>query len=286
MRALVLAVAVGAAAATRATAAHADSADDCIASAEQSQPLLHEGKLSAARRKLMTCSRAECPSVVRNDCVKWLADADALMPSIIVRAVDSTGADVIGARVFIDGERQDARSEGKELEVDPGTHTLRLEHDGNGPAEQQIVVRESERHRIVSISFGAPASAQPSGTLQVAPSQELPRPTSGRSVLLPVVLVSAGGVGLAVASFLWVSGLSDRSTMSSGCALTHSCPETQIDSARGKLVAGDVLGGAGIVAAVAGLGLLIFGHSDAPQATPVALQPIPGGARLELQGRF
>jgi hypothetical protein len=271
------------------TAAGAESSDDCAASAEQSQPLLHDGKLTAARRKLMACSRPECPAVVRNDCTKWLGDLDAMMPTIVVRAVDSSGADVLGARVFIDGERRDAGSEGKALDVDPGTHTLRVERDGVAPVEQTIVVRESERHRIVSVSLGAPLPPAPSvvGPQPVAP-HEAPA-ASGRSIVLPVVLLAAGGVGLGVASALWASGLGDRSTMESGCAQTHTCPQTQIDSARGKLVAGDVVGGIGIVAAATGLGILVFGGGSSESRSPAAavdVRPVAGGAQLAVQANF
>jgi hypothetical protein len=277
--------------ALHASAASAEPGDDCVASAEQSQPLQHDGKLTAARRKLMACSRPECPAVVRNDCTKWLSELDAMMPTLVVRAVDSAGADVVGVRVFIDGERRDvAGSEGKELEVDPGTHALRVEHEGDAPVEQTIVVRESERHRLVSVTFGhavpTPA-AVPSAT---ATPPEAPASGSGRSIVVPVVLLAAGGVGLGVASALWVSGLGDRSNMESSCAPTHSCPQTQIDSARGKLVAGDIVGGVGVVAAATGLGLLIFGGSGGGggDSRPVAVDvhPLTGGAQLSVQARF
>jgi hypothetical protein len=286
-----LALSIASASALQVTLARADPADECVASAEQSQPLLHDGKLGAARRKLIACSRTECPAVVRSDCTKWLADLDAMMPTLVVRAVDSAGADVVGVRVFIDGERRDvAGSEGKELEVDPGTHTLRLEHDGDAPVEQTIVVRESERHRLLSVSFGSAAATARAVATQTAVAPEAPS-GSHRSVVVPVVLLAAGGVGLGVASALWASGLSDRSSMESNCAGTHSCPQTQIDSAKGKLVAGDIVGGVGIVAAATGLGLLVFGGGGGgggAESRPVAVDvhPLSGGAQFSVQGRF
>ena len=287
---VLVALSISSGLAVQTTVARADPADECVASAEQSQPLLHDGKLTAARRKLMACSRPECPAVVRSDCTKWLGELDAMMPTLVVRAVDSAGADVVGVRVFIDGERRDvAGSEGKELEVDPGTHALRLEHDGDAPVEQTIVVRESERHRMVSVTFGpAAAPAAPVVPPPTAAPHEAP-PGPGRSIVVPVVLVAAGGVGLAVASALWASGLSDRSGMESSCATSHSCPQSQIDSARGKLVAGDIVGGVGVVAAATGLGLLVFGGGGGGgDSRPVAVDvhPLTGGAQLAVQGRF
>jgi hypothetical protein len=274
-------VAAALAAGTCATPARADPADECIAAAEQSQPLRRDAKLRAARQKLIVCSRPECPSVVRSDCVKWLADVETLTPTIVVRAVDSSGVDVVGTRVFVDGELQEARLEGKEMEIDPGTHTLRVEHDGSTPVEQQIVVREAEHHRMVSVSF---APATPQTTAAPGPS-EVPA-ASSRSLVLPIVLVAAGGVGVGVASYLWASGLSDRSDMQSSCAKTSSCPQSRIDSARGKLIAGDVVGGVGVVAAAVGVGLLVFGRSSTPQTTQIGLEPLAGGGYVGMRGSF
>jgi hypothetical protein len=281
------ALAVAAAGAAGASTAHADTADQCIAAAERSQPLRREGKLLATRQLLMACSRPECPSVVRTDCTKWLADLDILMPSVVVRAVDFMGADVLGVRVSVDGVPLPPTPEGREIEIDPGTHTLRFEHEGSAAIEQQVVLRESERHRILTATFAVAAfpGSTPASSGALALSTEVP-PSGGRSRVLPVALMGAGGVGLAVASYLWVTGLSDRSTMASGCAPTHTCPQAQIDSARGKLIAGDVTGGAGIVAAAIGAGLLVFGSSAAPSLTPVAIEPVLGGARVDVRGRF
>src|SRR5260370_19556862 len=93
------ALCVGGPGAGVASTAHADTADQCIAAAEQSQPLRHDGKLLAGRRLLIACSRSECPSVVRTDCTKWLADLDALMPSGVGLSVDSVGGSVLGVLV-------------------------------------------------------------------------------------------------------------------------------------------------------------------------------------------
>jgi hypothetical protein len=280
--------------------AHADSADQCIAAAEQSQPLRQDGKLRAAREKLIACSRPDCPSVVRTDCTKWMADLDALMPTVVVRAVDSTGADVAGVRVSVDGEVLAALPEGREIEIDPGTHALRFEHEGYAAVDQQIVVRESERHRILSVSFAAgsaPSAAAPSSlagaSSPTSPGGEVA--PAGRSRVLPIVLVGAGAVGLGVASYFWIAGLSDRSNLASSCAKgataanPGNCLQSDIDSAHGKLVVGDVVGGIGIAAAAVGVGLLLFGSSGGSgteAAAPVAVDLGPRGGSLQIRGRF
>jgi len=267
-------------------------ADECITAAEQSQPLRHDGKLRSAHQKLLACSRAECPAVVRADCAKWLADVDDAMPTVVLSAVDSTGADVTEVRVSVDGDLLLARLEGKEIPLDPGSHALRFERQGFDPVEQQVVIREGERHRVVTITFAPPpgAATAPATPLPSTPPEEDHPAESRRSLVLPIALMGAGAAGIAVASYFWASGLGDRSNMASQCAPTHSCSQSAVDSARGKLVAGDVVGGLGIVSAGIGVGLVLFGragtHAEASGVASIGVHPVAGGAAVDLGGRF
>jgi hypothetical protein len=93
-----------------------------------------------------------------------------------------------------------------------------------------------------------------------------------------------------VASYFWASGLSDHSSLGSTCASTHSCSQSAVDAGKAKLVAGDVSGGLGILAAAAGVGILVFGHGHQQAQTTgsaaVHVQPVPGGAAVGVLGRF
>jgi hypothetical protein len=290
--AILCALATLASSETYADMARAGSADECITSAERAQPLQHDGKLKAAREKLLVCSRPVCPSVVQADCAKWLADLDALMPSLVVRAVDAAGTDVLGIRLLVDGKPQELRFEGEELQLDPGLHSVRVEHQRMVPIEQVVVVRESEQHRIVSVTLVPVAQALQTeapvrqATASAAAMHVASERPPGRSRVVPIVLLIAGGAGLALATSFWVAGLSDRSSMTSGCAPTHSCARSDVDSARQNLVVGDVIGGASIVAASVGAGLYWLSGDRASQATALVLGPVSGGARLEVRGRF
>jgi hypothetical protein len=282
-------VALVAAAAARPGFALADSsaASQCIAAAEQSQPLRDHDHFKAARDKLLACSRPECPSFVRTDCTKWLADLDGVMPKIVFGAADSTGADLADVRVWLDGEQVAQRLDGSEIAIDPGSHTIRFEHTGSAPIEQQVVVRVGDHHRNVSVRFEGPAAAAP---LPSALSADAPpeQPEGHRSLLLPITLMGTGVAALGVASFFWLSGLSDHSTMGSGCAVTHSCTQSAVDAGQAKLVVGDVAGGLGILAAGVGTGILVFGQRSprASESTALEVRPVTGGAALELNGRF
>jgi hypothetical protein len=112
----------------------------------------------------------------------------------------------------------------------------------------------------------------------------------GRSLVLPIALIGVGVASLGVASFFWLSGLSDHSTMGSGCAVTHSCTQSAVDAGQAKLVVGDVTGGLGIVAAGIGAGILLFGQpparTPASGSTRLDVRPVAGGAAVDLTGHF
>jgi hypothetical protein len=262
----------------------ADVKDECMASAEQSQPLRHDGKLIAARQKLLVCARPECPAFVRNDCTKWLGELDTAMPSIIVRAVDAANADVADVRVSVDGQSVTTKLDGREIPIDPGAHTIRYERAAGAAIEDHVVIRETERARVLSVRFeGGAASSAP----RVDRPVEAP-PSTGGPLLLPIALLGAGAVGLGVGSYFWISGLNDRSTLQSTCAAAHTCTPAQTAASKDKLQVGDAVAGVGVLAAAVGAWLYFRWTASSQQAAPppVDVHTVSGGAVLDVRGRF
>jgi hypothetical protein len=120
---------------------------------------------------------------------------------------------------------------------------------------------------------------------ELSASQAVPS-RSGGATGWAVAALGAGGVALGVASYLWISGLGDHSTLVSGCGQGHDCNPSDVDSAHRKLVAGDIVGGAGIALGALGVGILVLGRSSAPQTMAVVLHPVAGGALLGVDGRL
>jgi hypothetical protein len=265
-------------------AARGDTRDVCNSAAEEAQRLRHEGKLREARVQFVACVRNECPAIVRNDCTKWLADLDTAIPSVVIRAVDGSGADVTQATVSVDGEPLTTSLDGKEIPMDPGLHAFRFERAGAAAVEQRMVIREGEKHRIISITF-APSPPEPPTRGEDASQAGTVAGEGRRSIALPLVLLGAGAVGLGVAAYFWTSGLQERSTLQSTC-YSH-CTDAQVDAARTKLVVGDVVAAVGIASAVVGGGILVWGRPSATVTTAsLTAVPTPGGAAVGLQGRF
>jgi hypothetical protein len=270
-------VAALAVATSAARTASADTTGECVDAAETAQSLRDAGHFRAAREKLLVCSRPECPQTVRSDCTKWLSAMQGVTPSIVVRAVDGAGADVVDVQVRVDGETIASRLDGKEIVIDPGEHVLRFERDGSAPIEQKIVMHEAEQYRVVSLAF---RSAEPGS--EVSP----PMPPATRpSIVGPISVLGAGVAMLGVAAGLWVSGNADYTRMKSTCAPAHACSQSAVDSTHARLVAGDVLGVSGVVVGVLGVGWLIVGRTGSPPAT-VGVQVGSGTASLDVRGTF
>ena len=62
----------------------------CAAAYERAQELQRTDALAAARKQLVVCSET-CPGRLRRDCLAWINDVDALMPTIVLRPRDANG---------------------------------------------------------------------------------------------------------------------------------------------------------------------------------------------------
>ncbi|MDB4941983.1 MAG: hypothetical protein JWP97_1517 [Labilithrix sp.] len=237
----------------------------CIAAAESAQQLRVSGHLLDARKALGQCTAAACPAVVRHDCGVWLEEIDAALPTVAVKLEDD-GGDVLAGRVLVDGEVL-ARGDGRALPLDPGPHRFVWARSG-GDVEQELVLREGERNRVVVL--------RASGS---APRPEVGPPPADHHAHLGPLPIVVGGAGVAlgvVAGVLWGIGLNDRANMVTGCARTHGCTEDEVSASHAKLVAGDVLMGAGVVAVAAAVVLYLTRDHGSPPAPAGPVGMLPG----------
>lgn len=241
-----------------ATPARADVAA-CIHAAESAQPLRASGRLLAARAELIKCAAESCPNTVRQDCVAWLTEIRSEIPSIVVQARDGRGADMVGVSVAVDGVVVKTVLDGLPIAVDPGARRVRFESPGRTPIEQTVVLRQGERERLVSVTILKP------GEVVERPSAPAVAESTRR---IPTISWVLGGTALALAgtgAALWVVGRSDRTDLQGTCGTTSSCAHDDIVSSRTKLIAGDVLMGAGIVALGAGVYFALSSRTSAPK---------------------
>lgn len=241
----------------------------CLAAHESAQKLRSENKLRAAREKLLVCAVDACPSLVKVDCTKWLPEVDRDLPSVIVRATDEKGADVVDVKVELDGAVVATSLDGKPVTVDPGAHNLELTHAGSPRIKRQIVVAAGEKNRVIEVEFESP---------DVAEKPEEPKKTGTDP--LPWILTGVGAVGIVGFAVLGITTRARISELRGSCAPT--CDPSEESSLRTRLILADVSLGIGLVS----LGAATYLFLRPTPSTAVALTPMPNGGFANFHASF
>lgn len=238
----------------------------CAESYRSAQTQRRSGGLRRARESLLVCVSDRCPAVLHPDCMRWLTEVEAAMPSVSFAAKDQSGRDTTDVRVSIDGQLLTDVLDGKSIAVDPGSHTLRFEHAGDAPIEQALVVREGEKSRVVSVSWAKPA---------VRDAERFGKASSGP----PLGTWIFGGIGaasLATFGVLALHGMERRSALEKECF--GSCEQSRIDSVKSELAMADVALGVGVVSL--GIATVLFLTNASPEK-PGAAASSPGATSPE-----
>jgi hypothetical protein len=216
---------------------------------------------------------------VRAECGRWLGEIDALLPSIVVSARTSSGADLTGARVIVDGEPITGSLDGRPFTLDPGPHKIRVEASGYAPVEETALLSEGDKARplVFTLSLLPPLHPAPSAPIATPTPSLAPVPSSAESAApgppengrpVPVTAYVAGGVALvglvSFASFGLV-GRAEYFDLKNSCA--PGCTSAQDSPVQTKLVAADISLGVTIAALAAGLTFYLSRPSRAPDTT-------------------
>ena len=241
----ILAGAVGVLASQQPCVARAQTPDECASSYVGAQRSRKKGELGAAHTELLVCSAQACAPTLRQDCIRWLAEVDASMPSVVFAVHGPSGGDVTDVKVAMDGAPLLDRVGGAAVPVDPGSHTFRFEMIGAAPTEQRVVVREGEKARVISVSFAATAPTPP----------EAGGRSRGVPLWLDATIGGAGVVLLGLGATFEVMGFVKKGQLDS--CYGH-CGTAAVDDAHRNFVTGDVLVSLGLVALAAGAYLYFF----------------------------
>jgi hypothetical protein len=220
-----------------------ERAEQCITDAANAQRMRDAGHLTAARARFVACAADTCPSLVKRDCVQWLADVDARLPAIVVSARAKDGRDLVGTTVVLDGKPLPAGDLGRSLQLDPGPHTVRASLEGYETKAESIVVAEREKGRAIVLVL-TPTSSAITGSSR----------TDGSSRGIPVLSWILGGVAIAGGAgfgFFWSQGMDEVGSLRRSCA--PYCTDGQIDEARAPHAVARVSLGIGITAALGAL---------------------------------
>jgi hypothetical protein len=249
-------------------------AEQCAAAADKAQQMRDEGKYRIAREQMLLCARDVCPGPIKTDCGKWLTDLDRDAPTVVFGAKDQSTTpprDVTDVKVSIDGVSIVERLDGKPMIVDAGEHTFTFEYQGK-TREERALIRAAEKGRPITVSFGV---------VPVVKKDE-------EGSIVPAVVVGSLGI-VALGSFA-IFGIGGKNDVDDLQKCKPNCPDSDVESARTKLIIADISLGVGIVA----LGVATYMFLTRPkieaktQATGVRLNagPIAGGAAAGIGGIF
>lgn len=224
--------------------ARADTIEACASAAEAGQRLEREGRLVESRATFLSCAASRCPGEVASLCDRMLTDVDAAMPTVILGARDPAGRDLESVRVLADGAPLADSLDGKARAIDPGPHALRFVGSDGSAAALDVVVREGEKNRLLSVVLGSRTTETPSTD----------QSRSRRPPLLGWVL---GGVGLAALATFGVLAAHGQ-TRYDACE-PHKCSASTVDSLNLERGAAFVALGIGVAGVATGGWLVLSG---------------------------
>jgi hypothetical protein len=270
---------------SRPSVAGADDAKlECIQAATDGQTLRRNEKLLDARQQMLLCSRPVCPEIVRTHCARWLAEIEQSTPSLIVRAQDSTGADLPDAKLTVDG--QAAPLGGKPLMLDPGNHVVVIEMTNGSRTETKVVLQPGElsRELVVQLPHSLPAP-KPLAPSEAAPTPDGPVRTAafhdraaGRIPAGAWILAGVGAVGLGLGGYFYYQANNQFSQLLQACS--PHCTVQQTAEGRNDLAVSQVsfvAGGAALAAAIVWALVARASGGDSAYEPRLLVRPVAGG---------
>jgi hypothetical protein len=258
-----------------------DAKRACVDASTEGQSLRDAGKLRQARDRFVTCARDECPAVVRKYCVDWLADMEHRIPTVAFVAQTADGQDVTGARLTIDGTPQTSAF-GATVPIDPGEHVVHVERPSGEVVDENVVIVEGEKGRVVTLHF--PAAAAPNVPERASPGEASTPDTATRFTPRTLAFGGIGLLGLAGFTYFGLTATSGLNHLRQTCA--PNCAQSDVQSVKTEALAADISLGVGIVAL--GIATYMFlSHSEAPPAASLLeVEPRTGGAAIDFHLAF
>ena len=259
----------------------AEQRQQCIAAYENAQTAKLSGKLLDGKSALLLCSSSACPEVMHADCLRWLAEVEASLPTVVFRVTTASGTTPQAAMVSIDGAAPVAL-DGRALGVDPGRHTITFSADGLRTEAKTFEFSEGEKLRREVIVLESSSSAASATAEAPAVQQD----SSRFKVTLPVALAASATVlGAAGATYF---GLSARAHDSDLDHCSPHCSRDSVDRVKREYLLTNVslgIAAAGLVTTT--LVVLLQSRADPlSPSTQVAVGVSANQLNLALNGRF
>lgn len=297
MRTLHVTLALALALAFAGTAAAGElSKEQCLDAHSRGQDAKEQGKLSLARKLFLSCAQSSCPNAVQNDCSRFVDDLSAQQPTIVLAARDGNGHDLPNTTVYIDGALVVTTLDGRPIDIDPGTHTLKFSNGGKHEVVT-VVIGAGEKGRTVAARFGAPSSRRgdhASAPMAVERPVMLTRHAGARTTHpkgAMAIAIGGGALALTGAAVAFYGA----SRIPGNCSLsTNQCSAPPGDAVFAKAASGAQTMNIGIVTGAVGLTALTgglvwyFAGARTTKESPTQVSPIVtrDSAGFAVSGRF
>ncbi len=262
------------------SASHVRAAPVCIEQHTDAQSLRTADRLLAAREQLVTCASDDtCPGLIRDDCASLVSELGQQIPSLVFAATDADGHDTLAVRVSQDGRPVLQQLTVDALELDPGTYVFRFESQGL-VVEQELVLRDGERHRRVTIDFRTVATKKP----PLGPPTPVPRPrAAGTSLWLGYGLLGIGVLGIGAGSVFGLEARAQENESNTLCDHKDLCDAHGVSLRRDAKISATLstIGfSVGLVGVALGTYLFVSHRREPQQARGARFEPLlaPGFA--------
>jgi hypothetical protein len=267
-----------------AVAAQADRKNECLVAYADAQEQRMRGELLAARDQLLICSEDACPRPIQHDCAEWLRDVERDLSSVVFAVIDEAGHDLPAANVLINVLINDKPlanlAEGRAQLLNPGSYEYSVEAPGYLRGEGTLVMRQSEKNRIVRVTLERPG--QPLADAAAAESALRVR-ESDSGLHVPTASIVLGATALVgVAGFAYF-GLRGQAKRADADSCTMSCGPL-IDSGKRDYIVADISLGVAVAAAGSAIVFALLDHSSSRNEAATRLSMTP--TSLEWQLRF
>jgi len=248
----------------------------CVHAHTSGQREAKAGHFKAASELFASCvSEPSCPGAIRAECAEFYKGAERSVPTLIFAALDEQGGDLIQVRVSSADQVLSESLDGRPIAVDPGQHHFKFELASGQVLESDVLVREGEKNRIVSVR------AKPrSQTASEARTSSLDVNDGARK--LPTSFWVASGVGAAaLVSFgaFAAMGHGKQSSLNDCSPSCSSSSHADYDAMSRDYLIADISLGVAVVSA--GVATWLFLSSDRARAAPPHASENPA-ARLTL----
>jgi hypothetical protein len=265
--------ATGAGSSVKSDSSRSTKVTECVEAHASGQELRQSGQLLESRARLIQCSQATCPELVRSECLSMLDELRTEVPSVIFR-ITLDGTPCFHVEVVMDGRTLFSEVPTRAFDIDPGKHLFEFRRGQFMTVNRQVTITEGDKLIPIAVQFASAVASE----AEPAPRRPPAAIAEQRPVPVPVYLLSGVGV-LGLGGFIGfgLATHTKENALKSTCS--PRCSQSEIDSVHSRAVTADISLGVSVAAFAAAATYYLLRPTESVQ---VGLVVLPSG-RLQSQ---